>query len=93
MFCEGLGEECDMDIIDAVWPSSREEAQIILCRARYANPRGTLFAFVGRKRRERYMSTMGYHVWKKTKLQTLWKEGQNQVLVFRTGDKSTALVS
>ena len=22
LFCEGLGEECDIDIVDSVWPSS-----------------------------------------------------------------------
>ena len=49
LFCEGLGEECDMDIVDAVWPSSWEEAQIILRRAGYENPKEYYVCFCRKK--------------------------------------------
>jgi len=37
LLCEGLGEECDINIINTVWSSTWEEAQIILHRAGYKN--------------------------------------------------------
>ena len=45
LFCEGLGEECDMDIDNSVWPSSWEEAQVVLCRVGYKNPKGYYVCF------------------------------------------------
>lgn len=39
LFCEGLGEECVINIVDAVWPSSWKEAQVTLYRAGYKNPK------------------------------------------------------
>ena len=53
LFCEGLGEECDIDIIDALWPSSWEEAQIILCRAGYENPKEHYVCFCQKKAKEK----------------------------------------
>ncbi|KAL9966452.1 hypothetical protein ACROYT_G024530 [Oculina patagonica] len=53
LFCEGLGEECDMDIVNAVWPSSWEEAQIILKRAGYEDPREYYICFCRKKAKGR----------------------------------------
>jgi len=79
LFYEGLGEECDMDIVDAVWPSSWEEAQIILRRAGYENPKEYFVCFCRKKAKgikiwwkEICLQwKVGYHVWEKTNLQTL----------------------
>ena len=49
LFCEGLGEECDSDIINAIWPSSWEEGQIILHRAGYENPKEYYVCFCRKK--------------------------------------------
>ena len=49
LFCEGLGEECDIDIVDAVWPSSWEDAQVILRRAGYENPKEYYVCFCWKK--------------------------------------------
>ena len=53
LFCEGLGEECDMDIVNAVWPSSWEEAQIILRRAGYEDPKEYYVCFCRKKAKGR----------------------------------------
>ena len=39
LFCEGLGEDCDMDIVNFVWPTSWDEAQTILKKEGYENPK------------------------------------------------------
>lgn len=49
LFCEGLWEECGMDILDAVWPSSWEEAQIIPRRAGCMNPKEYYVCFCWKK--------------------------------------------
>ena len=49
LFCEGLGEECDIDIVDAVWLSSWEDAQVILRRAGYENPKEYYVCFCRKK--------------------------------------------
>ena len=49
LFCEGLGEECDMDIVNSVWPSSWEEAQVVLRRVDLRILKNTLFAFVEKR--------------------------------------------
>ena len=52
-FCEGLGEECDMDIVNSVWPSSWEEAQVVLRREGYENPKECYVCFCRKKARRR----------------------------------------
>lgn len=53
LFCEGLGEECDLDIVNAVWPSSWEDAQIILRRVGYENPKEYYVCFCRKKAKGR----------------------------------------
>ena len=53
LFCEGLGEECDMDFVNSVWPSSWEEAQVVLRREGYENPKEYYVCFCRKKARRR----------------------------------------
>ena len=65
LFSEGLGEECDMDIVNSVWPSSWEEAQgtCILCRLGYENPREYYVCFCQKKKARGRKSGEKKHVY------------------------------
>ena len=52
LFCEELGEECDMDIVNSVWPTSWDEAQTILKKEGYENPKEYYVCFCRKKARK-----------------------------------------
>lgn len=52
LFCEGLGEACDMDIVNSVWPTSWDEAQTILKKEGYENPKEYYVCFCRKKARK-----------------------------------------
>lgn len=62
LFCEGLGEFCDQDVVDCVWPNSWSAAQEILKRVGYEDPKEYFICFC-RKKAKRPCQAKEKHVY------------------------------
>lgn len=62
LFCEGLGESCDKDLVDSVWPNSWSEAQEILRKVGYEDPKEYFICFC-RKKASKTSKTKENHIY------------------------------